>query len=258
MSLFNSKPSTVDWCEKNHIVLPFIAEFWNSMSSLCLMYAGYRGYLATKDLNGSVIYLIFVAVGLGSVLFHSVLSVETQMLDEIPMIFLLAQLILNIGQHANVYTIGMVYTYAIFASKRMYNAAMNDMFLNLRMERIQFYLFQFSVIFISLGLFLSVTMMKKNNIERELYAKGCSIFLVGWGCWLCDYFFCENIQWMNLHAWWHLFSAISVYQLSLLSILRASKDQRGVKMIGIQGVILPHLVYTIRKEEEEIFMEKIE
>eukprot|EP00039_Didymoeca_costata_P031740 m.356321 g.356321 ORF g.356321 m.356321 type:complete len:80 (-) comp90136_c0_seq1:223-462(-) len=32
--------SSIDWCERNYAVLDFVAEFWNTVTSLVILFAG--------------------------------------------------------------------------------------------------------------------------------------------------------------------------------------------------------------------------
>ncbi|EIE78529.1 hypothetical protein RO3G_03233 [Rhizopus delemar RA 99-880] len=58
--------STIDWCEENYHVSPYLAEFFNT----------------TTNLMFSVMF-----VGFGSWCFHMTLQYEMQLLDELPMIY---------------------------------------------------------------------------------------------------------------------------------------------------------------------------
>lgn len=83
--------STIDWCEDNYAVSHYIAEFWNTVSSLLFVAAGVLGlFLAYRHrlenryfwLNGCVI-----VIGCGSTMFHGTLQFGWQLWDEIPMIY---------------------------------------------------------------------------------------------------------------------------------------------------------------------------
>ncbi|RKO97739.1 hypothetical protein CXG81DRAFT_11240, partial [Caulochytrium protostelioides] len=60
--------SSVDFCETNYEVSPFLAEFWNAISSLAMFFIG------------------IMIVGLGSLAFHGTLVRATQAWDELPML----------------------------------------------------------------------------------------------------------------------------------------------------------------------------
>ena len=82
--------SSVDWCELNYIFSHYVAEFWNSSSSLSMVVVGLLGiFLHRKVLETRfLLAFFFVSVlGVGSVLFHGSLKHETQMLDELPMLY---------------------------------------------------------------------------------------------------------------------------------------------------------------------------
>ncbi|XP_022103257.1 alkaline ceramidase 3-like isoform X2 [Acanthaster planci] len=88
--------STLDWCEANYVVTPYIAEFWNTVSSLALIFIPILDLVYTKltapkrihiERRNYMACLAFVSVGLGSWFFHMSLLYETQLLDEIPMIW---------------------------------------------------------------------------------------------------------------------------------------------------------------------------
>jgi dihydroceramidase len=85
-------PALVDWCEPNYAVTPYVAEFWNTVSS---------GYIAVLGVFGAWVgrrvglearfvrsFWVLAVVGLGSVAFHGTLLRVPQALDELPMVYL--------------------------------------------------------------------------------------------------------------------------------------------------------------------------
>src|SRR5579871_6918927 len=81
--------SSVDWCEANYAVTPYVAELWNTLSSLAMVAAGAAGLLHRKlpDARYRMAYALLALVGLGSIAFHASLRFELQMLDELPMLY---------------------------------------------------------------------------------------------------------------------------------------------------------------------------
>jgi dihydroceramidase len=81
--------SSIDFCEENYAVTPFVAEFHNTWSSIPIAFVGLFGYLyanPTKEVRFSVMYLVFFVIGLGSVMLHATLMKFPQSFDEIPMV----------------------------------------------------------------------------------------------------------------------------------------------------------------------------
>jgi len=236
-----ARHSTVDWCEENYAYSSFIAEFWNTLSSLALVYAGYRGWKIHSNLKGSGIYVILILVGVGSVFFHAILDVHSQMLDEIPMIFFVCQLFINVLQLEN--CIGKIFAYlmASISSYVVYSMALLEGDPHDRkyvqhysgvidaINRIEFYVFQSGIILSAIAIFIRlVYKVSRKPAARTLLYRGCSTFLLGWCCWLVDYFLCSQLQSTinpQFHAWWHVLSAIGTYQLALLSLVFANRDK---------------------------------
>ncbi len=86
-------PSIVDWCEPNYVVSPYVAEFWNTLSSVPLVLMGLFGLawwwrnrprLARRFAWG---FAGLALVGVGSVGFHGTLLRIPQALDELPMVY---------------------------------------------------------------------------------------------------------------------------------------------------------------------------
>jgi hypothetical protein len=90
-------PSTVDWCEQNYTVLQYVAEYWNTLTGLCLIISGILYYknnydwISENDTHQETfvrISVLLVFVGIGTMLFHGTLYYPFQLLDELPMILL--------------------------------------------------------------------------------------------------------------------------------------------------------------------------
>ena len=95
--LWGKPTSTIDWCESNYEVSYYVAEFWNTLSNLLIIVLTVAGFhFARRDAlerRYLVSHLALLGVGLGSVLFHGTLRFGGQLMDEIPMIYMVACLV---------------------------------------------------------------------------------------------------------------------------------------------------------------------
>ncbi|CAF3826395.1 unnamed protein product [Rotaria sp. Silwood1] len=92
---FQIGSSDVDWCEPNYVVSEYIAEFWNSVSNIffflvppvmIILFASYSRRVA----NGlTILWILLIVIGIGSVYFHATLSLAGQLLDEIGILWVL-------------------------------------------------------------------------------------------------------------------------------------------------------------------------
>jgi hypothetical protein len=80
MGYWGAVTSSIDFCEGNYEVTSYIAEFWNSISSFMFCLIGIIDVLIVYRVSGRmmefVIGICFIAVGLGSALFHATLRYE--------------------------------------------------------------------------------------------------------------------------------------------------------------------------------------
>ena len=84
--------STVDWCEPNYVWSAYVAEWFNTLSSLPMAAWGVVGLVQCARSSKAVaarfywVYAGLVGIGLGSAAFHGTLLRMCQALDELPMI----------------------------------------------------------------------------------------------------------------------------------------------------------------------------
>ena len=91
-SPYGSITATLDWCEENLFTpIWFIAEFWNTISNAGMIalgvYGAYRGKKDGLNLSNILVFVSLAVVGLGSTLFHATLLFESQLADELPMLW---------------------------------------------------------------------------------------------------------------------------------------------------------------------------
>lgn len=83
--------SNMNWCEEDYVVTPFIAEFFNTLSSIPVAMFGLHGVIhvvrhGLGNLNALLHFLCFI-IGIGSMWFHSHLTSTGQAADEVPMLY---------------------------------------------------------------------------------------------------------------------------------------------------------------------------
>eukprot|EP01013_Petalomonas_cantuscygni_P044992 TRINITY_DN9642_c0_g1_i1.p1 TRINITY_DN9642_c0_g1~~TRINITY_DN9642_c0_g1_i1.p1 ORF type:complete len:358 (+),score=34.25 TRINITY_DN9642_c0_g1_i1:260-1333(+) len=108
--VWGPRTASVNWCEADYAVTPYLAEFGNSLSSLVIAVYGIVGLLTHSppqylrwlpgmgtraahtrhhdlELRYILSFVVFVVVGTGSFLFHATLWRSMQLLDELPMVW---------------------------------------------------------------------------------------------------------------------------------------------------------------------------
>merc|ERR1711988_64419 len=102
-----SHTASIDWCEENYAYSPYIAEFWNWLTSLIMAVMGISiaVFYARIPFRFFVGAMLLVLVGFGSAAFHGTLSYEGQAMDEIFMFYgIVAYLMPIIGTSSLQYT----------------------------------------------------------------------------------------------------------------------------------------------------------
>jgi dihydroceramidase len=87
-------PASVDWCEPNYVYTPYVAELWNTASSLVIFLAAAIGLVLAlrQRVRAEPRFLLgfvgLAVIGLGSAAFHGTLLKLPQATDELPMVWL--------------------------------------------------------------------------------------------------------------------------------------------------------------------------
>ena len=193
---------SVVFCENKYNVSNYIAEYYNTMSALSYVIVGLLFYKTKLRKLSKIIILL----GVGTALLHSTLRFYGQWLDEISMLILSFYIIKEIRQMrfdittSEWYLVLLIFPYFLF-------------------ER---YFSYFFIVFSSLQIY-TYTISRKNYDEctRQVYylIKAYSIILVLSSiCWLGDQLFCDYVQDYQLHAVWHVGTALSLF-LGLLALI---------------------------------------
>ncbi|KAF9969543.1 Alkaline ceramidase 3 [Actinomortierella ambigua] len=189
--------ASVDWCENNYVVSYFIAEFWNTISSLYICLIGELGFFLspTREKRLLLIMKTITIVGIGSVAFHGTLRHKMQVRS--PIDVLLA---------------AVTFGTSVFGGQ------------------MQFYFFQGSFgILQLLILYYTTVLYQQQNVRKDdrwLLHRALVFYFTGVTVWLIDLHLCEFINGVSetsilnwnpqFHALWHVLSSTGVYFSSLL------------------------------------------
>jgi len=214
--------STVDWCEANYQVTPYVAELWNTLSSLALVGAGLFGALGRHARDGRVraAFGLLAVVGMGSIAFHASLRFELQILDELPMLYLVTLIVFILAEPGPPRRFGPWFPIVLVAA----DAVLTLLSAGSRGPA-QFWIFQVafgSLEFWSLGRTAVLYWRSKSVERRRLFRFGMTAYLAGIAVWFVDLRFCAPlVTWLTahglpnpqFHAWWHVLVAGGFYAL---------------------------------------------
>lgn len=250
--VWGNPTSNIDWCESNYQVSYYIAEFWNTLSNIFIIVFSVIGLgYARRDnleLRFILCYVILLIVGIGSALFHGTLLYQTQLLDELPMIYATACLVYITKEIAgekdsyNKQLIAILGTICTVVTVTY--VAMNIPII-----------FQASFVVLAIiALCYSVLIVMNYKHSRLLFMTGIGLFLTGAVIWITDRVLCDQLQSLRVilgyplkplsqgHAWWHFFSMSGSYLFLLFSIharnCHLDKDCELVCHMGVIPVVM--------------------
>jgi dihydroceramidase len=216
---WGSPTANIDWCEDNYAVSPYVAEFWNAMSSLSFLVTSAVGvYLTLKYELESRFLICFGSIfimGFGSVMFHSTLLRSTQILDEIPMV---------LSGLTFMYIIRCMKDQELDEEKRkaqqknlgIFLTAIGTLFTAIYLllpENPTFVQAAFVsvVCYITVESFRMHSQCEDHPEARAVIELAGLSFVTGSLLWLIEPRVCFYVGWLNLHAWWHLLVCYGVY-----------------------------------------------
>jgi len=227
--------ATIDWCEPNYAVVPYIAEFWNTLSSVVMVLLGACGITFAawvKCPKFCATQFAFLAlVGVGSTLFHATLDIYAQMLDEIPMMWhTLAIIEFNRSLLRGTYRDAILPSWPFIAWGAL---------LSVIHAKFQFVLV-FQVHFIVITLY-SIVQMAQLAARHPMYAHMARMQLLvasmGAIAWLMDHhrIHCDTLY---LHAWWHVLVGFATFAGLCMTTdiaLRLKFTHEGPRAINPRG-----------------------
>lgn len=187
MNYWGTSDTSITFCEDKYTHLFWVSEFYNTISSLLYIYIG----LLFFNKKMAKLSLSCISVGIGSIVLHMTSRKYGQLLDESAMLigsFYILSDFVNINQ---IFIIPIIFSYYYF----------NEYFIYF------FMIFGLSQIYIAFILF-----NKLYNTEYfRYYLKYVFFFLVATICWFLDQTLCSSMKLFQLHAFWHIFTALSLY-----------------------------------------------
>lgn len=233
--------ATVDWCEQNYAVSPYVCEFFNTVSSLAMIIAGSLGLVRGRwaaDSRVRVAYGLLALVGLGSIAFHATLRFEFQLLDELPMLYLvtwMAYLLVETGPspHLGSWFPALLVTYVLIATL---SAALTR-------GGVQFAIFHVTFGFLELCCLARVAWLAlrpENGAVRRIFWLGLGCYGLGIVVWFADLRACPllsvtlpslGIPNPQFHAWWHVL--VSVGFFLLLRVVAADRSRRRSDVLAV-------------------------
>jgi len=260
---WGTRTSAVDWCEPNYTWSFFIAEFFNTTTSLPAAFLALNSIYLTYKYGYSkrffLVNLMVALVGIGSAAFHGTLLWSGQILDELPMVyaslsFLYAVLEMEADKKP-VYKYsahGLIAFALVFTGVYLY---LPDFFI--------FFLFAYILCILTLVYHLSKIYRRPTTLvhQKVLIVSSMGFYIGGWlFFWVPEILFCGQLQSFNFHSWWHVTSTFGAFALVVFSIyqrelVRGRRPQLCYNTFG--GIpLLPYVHIPSSKEIEQ--MEKEE
>ena len=213
--------ASIDWCEQNYAVTPFVAEFWNTLSSLAMVTAGLVGLSSRRFAREiRVAFALLVLVGLGSVAFHGTLRFELQMLDELPMLYLVTWLVWLLVENGPERRLGRWFPALLVGYVLLATAGAT-----LNRGDAQFLAFHVSFGALEILCLLRVTwlaLQPENRAVRGRFAVGLAAYATGIAIWFVDLKACPWVSITlpahgfpnpELHAFWHVLVSLGFFLL---------------------------------------------
>jgi len=220
---WGERTAAVDWCESNYTWSFYIAEFFNTITSLpaagfaCI--GLYHAYKYGYDKRFILVNLLLAAVGLGSAAFHGTLLYFGQILDELPMVYaVLSFLYVMFEMESDKKPINKYLAKGLLAYSAVFTA-------------VYFYLPSFFIFFVLSFICLVLLLAYRCSLlyrnpktlfhQKVLILSGIGFYIGGWLLfWIADVAICERVQSFHFHSLWHVTSTLGGFSMLLFSVFQ--------------------------------------
>ncbi|GCB27680.1 alkaline ceramidase YPC1 [Aspergillus awamori] len=235
--------SYLNFCEEDYVITRYVAEFINTLSSFVYILYGIYGLwqLHSRRQTGprSITYCGLIGVGVCSAGYHMTLKYHTQMSDELSMHLLTTPLLYRIlsFQATPQYTktVGIILS-VLFTIVMVVHMVMDEFLLHA-------VTFGAAVCLITTRT-LKIIPREIPDVEarkriQSVALFGCASFIFGYLVWLIDEFVCQSLIGarhavglpvaflLELHGWWHVFTAIGGYiAVAVIDLITSGEVQR--------------------------------
>lgn len=234
--VWGTQTSTLNWCEEDYNVTPYIAEFFNTVTNLIFIYLGVMGIRDCLRYGAAKIYILsylgYIVVGLGSMAFHATLKYSMQLADELPMIYttcIMAFATFSYSKSTLTRTLMGLGDVGLAAWITAYYVTSKDPVFH----QVAYAALTCAVVFRGMyvmSVHLQPALEKRTsdaaNIMQQMWKMaftGIGLFLIGFSIWIIDNTFCQYLRsarnsvllpWAAVlegHAWWHIFTGLGAY-----------------------------------------------
>lgn len=231
---FWGKPtSTMDWCEANYQVTPFIAEFWNTISNIIMIIPPLLGIHQALRLNLERRYVwlqfCFFLVGVGSWSFHMTLRYGMQIADELPMVFGSCYYIYTLFEVCRPPKSRIHLPLAVFLI--CYAVIATIVYIIIKAPVLFHCIYGITVVTTVLKALYNIKTMTPCKQVSRLYYTSLLTYSFGFLLWLIDNHMCSSVKLLRnslpsalqpvsqFHAWWHVLAALATYQSIVFNCL---------------------------------------
>jgi len=258
VGFWGERTAAVDWCEPNYTWTYYVAEFFNTITSLPAFFFAVYGLILTfkygYDKRFIVVNAMIGMVGLGSAAFHGTLLYTGQIMDELPMVYASLALLYSILEMESTekkpvykYTAPLILAFGVlFTAVYLYLPSFFIFFLLGYIACILTLVYRYSIIFRN---------PQTLKIQKVFICLAVGLYIGGWlFFWIPEIVFCDRIQALNFHAWWHVTSTAGSFIIVIFSvfqreIVKGRKPELNYnKILGIP--ILPYVHIPIHKKLE--------
>ncbi|BEJ17901.1 hypothetical protein CspHIS471_0701690 [Cutaneotrichosporon sp. HIS471] len=225
--------STIDWCELNYTTSYLIAEFINTLTNVPVIIMGLYGAWATiaagTPRQYALVFIGLTLIGVGSFGFHCSLKWSWQLMDELPMIYVVsyaAYLVIDtlpgFKPRFGIWGPLLLIMWDIFVTVS-YVMLPNPVY-----HQIAFALIMTSSILRSAQLIFRLPESLRVKLGRTL-GGGVAVFVLGFAIWNADNYFCVYLRstraWLTAHGlgplghfteghgYWHLMTGYGSYRI---------------------------------------------
>jgi dihydroceramidase len=208
-------PSSLMWCEgPKYSHSDYIAEFWNSVSGICLcisaivFYINFNRTQYYSSLSNANNHLFIV--GIGTILFHGTLLYVFQLFDEMPMLVITIEYLKIYSKLTNKPPHFLVKYKWLFIT-----SIVSSYFIHPQLQVVSFLtVFAYSVYIV----FFQLVELNKVLAWRRQISLVVILFITSIIIWAIDRLFCNKYEKYKLHAWWHVLTSIAIYYCNKIYI----------------------------------------